>query len=170
MISPPIERIYLQPGELYLGEGPAVISTVLGSCIAVTMWDPSTGCAAVSHCVLPGSERPDEERSPDRYVSHCIPRMLAWFSRRGIPLERLAVRLIGGAAGTFQTGRSVGQQNTEAALRILRGKGIRLSSRGTGGIYGRKLVFDSSSGTARVTSLGTRPAPQKRTIRCEAGC
>ena len=33
-----LEKVYLKPGELYIGEGPTKVITVLGSCVSVTLF------------------------------------------------------------------------------------------------------------------------------------
>ncbi len=153
MLPQTVRRVYLQPGELHLAGEPAVVSTVLGSCVALTIWDPVSHSAAVSHCVLPGCGRPGEERAPGRYVRCCVPRMLSWFDRRKIQRDRLKIQLIGGATGLFQPGATVGEQNVAAAIEAVSHAGLDIRDRFVGGRNGRKLVFHSASGEARITEL-----------------
>jgi len=47
------EHIYLQPGDIFISEKSALISTLLGSCVAVTMFSPRLGVGAISHGILP---------------------------------------------------------------------------------------------------------------------
>ena len=41
MAGPETERleIYVQPGESHLVRGPAILRTVLGSCVGITFWN-----------------------------------------------------------------------------------------------------------------------------------
>lgn len=43
----------LQPGELYLARSPAILRTILGSCVGVTFWSMRLGAGALCHGVLP---------------------------------------------------------------------------------------------------------------------
>ena len=43
----------LQPGELYLARSPAILRTILGSCVGVTFWSARLGAGALCHGVLP---------------------------------------------------------------------------------------------------------------------
>ena len=45
--------IYVQPGESHLVRGPAILRTLLGSCVGVTFWHAELGIAALCHPMLP---------------------------------------------------------------------------------------------------------------------
>ncbi len=47
------ERRFLQPGHLLVCEAPTRITTILGSCVAVCMWDPTRGVGGMNHFMLP---------------------------------------------------------------------------------------------------------------------
>ena len=158
MVASSVARIYLQPAGLCLSEEPLVVETVLGSCVAVTLWDPVTGAAAVSHCVYPApAGQPEAETS--RYVSLCVPRMIEWMRRQGAGPERLQAKLFGGANGFVpeRGGRTrpVGLLNVEEAARRLEAAGLRILASQTGGRQGRKLVFSTLTGEAWVKLLGS---------------
>ena len=44
---------YLQPGQLIAAPEPLEISTVLGSCVAVCLWDRRRGQGGANHFLLP---------------------------------------------------------------------------------------------------------------------
>ena len=44
---------YLKPGEMHLAMEPTVISTLLGSCVSVTMFHPQRRIGAICHGLLP---------------------------------------------------------------------------------------------------------------------
>ncbi len=155
----PVRQVYLQPAGLCLADEPAVIQTVLGSCISVTLWDPVTRLAAVSHCVYPEPHRTGPAGEDARFVTLCIPRMLDWMAGRGVTARRLETKLFGGAAcigwgGTWE--RSIGRLNVEAAERCLAAAGLTVKAAWTGGSEGRKLVFSTLTGEAWVKRLGRR--------------
>ncbi|MDX1678888.1 MAG: chemotaxis protein CheD, partial [Arsukibacterium sp.] len=45
--------IFLQPGEFYFADEPCCIRTILGSCVAITMWHPRLKIGGMGHCMLP---------------------------------------------------------------------------------------------------------------------
>jgi len=46
-------RVYLQPGQLYASAQPSAVTTVLGSCVAICLWDPLTSVGGMNHYLLP---------------------------------------------------------------------------------------------------------------------
>ena len=48
-----LPRFNLQPGELRLVRGPAILETILGSCVSVSFWSERLGVGALCHGILP---------------------------------------------------------------------------------------------------------------------
>ena len=55
------DRLFLHPGEMFAGDQPIVITTVLGSCISVVLWDTSRRIGGINHFLLPNG--PSDEDS-----------------------------------------------------------------------------------------------------------
>jgi chemotaxis protein CheD len=143
----PLQKIYLKPGELVIVEEPALITTVLGSCISVTLFSPRLRVGAICHAVLPRGER----HQPSKYVDQSVRYMLDYFRRRKIAPDELVAKLFGGAEMFAQLDpqgkdRTVGAQNIRAALDCLRGSGLEPAALDIGGQQGRKLIFHAHSG------------------------
>lgn len=53
-------EVILQPGELFFGKEDVVVKTLLGSCIAITLWHPEQKQGGMCHYMLPtrGNPRP----------------------------------------------------------------------------------------------------------------
>src|SRR5262245_20243998 len=49
-------EIFLQAGEFYFGGEKTRIRTLLGSCVAITVWHPKLRIGGMSHYMLPRSE------------------------------------------------------------------------------------------------------------------
>src|SRR5260370_577160 len=45
--------VYLHPGQMFASTEPCVVTTILGSCVAICLWDPSTGVGGANHYLLP---------------------------------------------------------------------------------------------------------------------
>ena len=156
--GPLLESIYLKPGELAIAERPALISTVLGSCVAVTMFTPRLGVGAICHAMLPHCTGPGGVRFVDRALSH----MLERFDKFGLARSELVVKMFGGA-DMFEQVRpapapTVGRQNIQAATELLKNAGVRLAATDTGGRQGRKLLFYSHTGEVFLKRLGAAHA------------
>lgn len=147
LIATDTPNIYLKPGEVLVTRAPVLVSTVLGSCVAVTMFSASRGFAAVCHAMLPtNSGREDDLRYVDTALRYLYTKV-----RECDAGKDLVVKLFGGAqvlvvSESATTGQTVGDQNVAQAEAMLASLGLVLSARDTGGVRGRKLFFCTQSG------------------------
>lgn len=71
LIDSHTNNIYLKPGEVVVARKPVLVSTVLGSCVAVTMFSPDCGFGAICHAMLPDSAgRCEDLRYVDTALRH----------------------------------------------------------------------------------------------------
>src|SRR6185503_16258878 len=49
LLLPPAVRVYLAPGRLYASAGPVQVTTILGSCVAVCLWDAHERVGGINH-------------------------------------------------------------------------------------------------------------------------
>lgn len=90
-------------GELHVTGKPMVLKTVLGSCVAITMFDKQSGVAGMNHIVLPG-EYVDHlgqmvifEGDDTRYGNISLKLMLDRMKRLGASSERIIANMVGGS-------------------------------------------------------------------------
>ncbi|RNC71009.1 MAG: chemotaxis protein CheD [Desulfuromonadales bacterium] len=150
-LHPDIPRVYLKPGEIHFATSPTVVTTVLGSCVSVTMFSRATGSAAICHALLPEGPRSDAFR----YVDTSIVHMLEMFSFSGIPRRSLEVKVFGGAdmmaVGGSRLG--VGRRNVQIAAQVLEAEGLDVTVSDVGGTRGRKLLFHTGTGEVLLRRL-----------------
>jgi chemotaxis protein CheD len=147
-------RVYLQPGQLYASPQPSAVTTVLGSCVAICLWDPVAAVGGMNHYLLPffagaGLGTP---RFGNVAVAQLLDRLQAAGALRG----RLQAKVFGGACvlEAFQARQGhLGEKNAIVAFRLLGELGIPVVSRDVGGRSGRKLIFHSDTGHAWVARL-----------------
>ena len=152
----------LQPGELYLARGPAILRTILGSCVGVTFWSPRLGAGALCHGVLPrcpldwrvGMD-PTEGR---RYVDFSIRDLARQFDALGASRRELVVKVFGGAdvlpVGDTERARpTVGAQNCKAAEEVLAAEGFTVAAADVGGRRGRRIHFHTGTGEVLLHRL-----------------
>lgn len=142
-----LDKIYLKPGELVIMDEPMIVTTVLGSCISVTMFHPQTGTAAICHAMMPSGYG----SVSFKYVDASIHHMVKWFVHRKIQMGKIQVKLFGGADmfksdDSFSRNISIGRQNISVATCCLKGYGLVPAVSDVGGMKGRKLVFRSDTG------------------------
>ncbi len=145
-------QVYLHPGQLVVAAEPTAISTVLGSCVSVCLYDPVAQVGGMNHFLLP--HHVDRERS-SRFGTVAVPALVAAVLRAGASRGTLVAKVFGGAnviAGV-RPGSRLGDENASLAFRLLEEAGIRVLDKDIGGGRGRKLVFLADEGTAWVRRL-----------------
>jgi chemotaxis protein CheD len=147
LIESHTHSIYLKPGEVIVSRKPLLVSTVLGSCVAVTMYSASRTLGAICHAMLPENSGQDNDL---RYVDTALHHIFNKVLRCGAGSD-LVVKLFGGAqvlsVGANKTAKlTIGEQNVLKADELLKSFGLTISARDTGGLRGRKLFFCTRSG------------------------
>ncbi len=148
--------VTLKPAELFISERPVIVRTVLGSCVAVTMFDRKLGVSAICHALLPeGDERSSafdvQTSGPYKYVKTVIPIMLQRLRNYGVEQKNLEIKLFGGADMLVtETGNPnllpVGKANIHAVLQIMKAQKLNVVVSDVGGNVGRKILFYTHTG------------------------
>ena len=135
-------------GDVALSCEPRILITVLGSCVAVCMWDKLRGAGGMNHFVLP-SDRFGEKST--RYGDVAIDAMLAGLLQLGCRTGDLQAKVFGGAAVLpFAGGQTVGANNVQLAVERLHRHRIRIIAQRTGGILGQQIRFHTWTGDVFV--------------------
>ena len=155
--------LFLRPGEYVVSAEPAHVITVLGSCVAVVVYDPRLRAGGMCHAVLPGALSPEDDAGDPRFVEAAVDRVFGELNRLGATRAELVVKAFGGAEG-LSSSRSpspgVGARNVEALKNALVRRGFRLAAADLGGREGRKLHFLSDTGAVYLRKLvGRQQAP-----------
>jgi chemotaxis protein CheD len=156
-----IRTYTLQPGEIYLGKGPAVVITILGSCVSVTMRHAKSGISAICHGLLPScvKEKFCKELCPDKFkfVECSIRKMLDKLDSCGIDREGIEVKMFGGAdmfgVQSDRMSKTVGRENVRIAYKTIESEGLKIVAFDTGGTQGRKIMFFTHTGDVFLKRL-----------------
>lgn len=149
---------YLLPGELRCAAVPARYTTILGSCIAVCLYDPVSGIGGLNHYLLPGPA-PDADPEPLRWSGRANQELFERVLAAGARRDRLQAKTFGGASiSPRQVADSlrIGDRNAREALAALLAWHVPLVSHDVGGNTGRKLIFETHTGKAWVKTLVQR--------------
>lgn len=167
--TPELAVIYLKPAELCITDKPSIVRTVLGSCLAVTMFNHRLGVSAICHALLPEPD-PKEPRSNNfserlKYVNSVIPEMLSRMRDYGITPNEIEVKIFGGAnmlnsqIEQQNKNQPVGKLNVKTALKVIEAEGLRVSVSDVGGTLGRKIFFYTHSGEVLLKRLKSGVLP-----------
>ena len=134
-----------------------LVTSALGSCIGVTLYDPELKIGGLAHIMLPDSSIARERSNPAKFADTAIKAMVEELIKRGAECSRMEAKLTGGARMFSFAGKSplmdIGEKNVAAAKLILCEKGIRIVAEDTGENYGRCVEFCCSTGELKVKSL-----------------
>ncbi len=127
------------------------IMTLLGSCVAVCLWDPALRLGGMNHFMLP--RKAVHRTTADIDVLLCgdyaMEALLNGMLARGARRQRLQAKAFGGGAVVAAlTHTSIGRQNAEFAREWLEREKIPLVASDFLGRWSRKLIFDPASGDA----------------------
>jgi len=140
-------------GQIVVGQHPAQLTAVLGSCIGLTLHHKRTRIGAMAHVVLPVSNGKSER--PGKFADTAIPYMFELFRQRGIEPNALSAKVVGGACMFGVSGpMQIGQSNNEAIVRALKAAGVTITAEDVGGNSGRRVTFDCDSGALTVERIG----------------
>lgn len=147
-----VQQVFLVPGDLYCSASPAVVTTVLGSCVSVCLWDSGRRVGGINHFILPCSREGD--RTP-RYGDVAVDRLVDAMANHGSRSGDLVAKAFGGAnVLPFSPVRdTVGEQNVQLAIERLRHHAIPIAARRTGGEVGLLVRFHTDSGIAYVRPI-----------------
>lgn len=142
-------RVYLHPGALWAEPWPGLVTTILGSCVSVCLWDPSTAIGGINHFILPQG---GVSVSP-RYGNHALRVLLDRMLQLGARQETLLSCVFGGSSILAPEGKGLGSRNVAVAFEFLQGEGIAVLRQDVEGRQGRKLTFRTSDGTTVIRKL-----------------
>lgn len=146
---PAIEKqAYVHPGQLFFTKVPTVVTTILGPCVSVCLFDAITGAAGMNHYLLPerlGAASP-------RFGDVANELLLARFLQLDVPAARLQAKVFGGSM-MKSVRNDLAQRNIDAAITFLEQNRVAIVARDVGGDRGRKLHFRTTDGAAWVRLL-----------------
>jgi chemotaxis protein CheD len=156
-----LPEVYVQPGESHVITEPAILRTLLGSCVGVTFWAPRIGVAALCHPMLPKyPNKPKQVMSlavGRRYVDFAIRDLAKRLDALGARRGEVEIKLFGGGDVLLVVNAalrpSVGQLNREAAIRVLRDEGFAVAASSLGGTSGLNIHFHTGTGEVILRRL-----------------
>jgi len=151
-----IRKIPLNIGDVAVSDGPSMLETILGSCVAVCLWDSELKIAGMNHYMMPYWL--NTLKDPLMCGPDSIDALVAMIMRKGSAIKNLRAKIFGGGA-VFEAplkGSEIGKENVRVAREALEAYGIPVVREYTGNDFGIKVMFYSDTGRAFVKKLETR--------------
>ena len=136
----------LYPADIFVDKSPHIVSTVLGSCVSVCLYDSLLKLGAINHFILP--QWNGNDLATMKYGNLSIIRILEELLKLGSKYENVVAKVFGGAevlTGTPTTFH-IGKRNIQIAFELLNEFRIPVLYSNVGGNSGRKIIFNTLTG------------------------
>ena len=156
-VPPLLARHNLNPCMLMASRNELEIMTLLGSCVAVCLWDPRLAFGGMNHYMLPLWN--GEGLPTPKYGNVAIEKLIARMLEFGCRKEQLVAKCFGGANVLGDTsGRMlIGERNIAVAEEVLGNHRIPIVARDMGGLRGMKILFNTKTGVVLAGRLASSP-------------
>jgi chemotaxis protein CheD len=144
---------FLLPGYIFMSPEPYLISTVLGSSVAVALWDAESKLGGMATFLYPVRQRTDKVTAI--YGNVAIPHMIKMFLEEGAKKENLQSQIFGGSGADLLEAQNIADENIDIARSILKKYGIKVISEDVGGRLGRKIVYNTFQNEALIYKVAT---------------
>lgn len=154
-----MRRISIIQGEhAVVAEPKVVVTTVLGSCVAVCLRDPVARIGGMNHFLLPEPGGVGKVRQEDmqRYGVHAMEMLINALMSRGAERGRLSAHVYGGA-NVLAGLTSIGSANAAFARRFLSTERIGVTHEDLGGAAARRVEFMPYEGRSRCSRASEVP-------------
>ncbi len=137
---------FIHVGEIHIGARPTEINTILGSCVAVCLYDKIQRIGGMNHYLVPLWNE-NGLQSP-KYGNISIPRLIESMENIGCHRSNMEAKVFGGGnvIDIKQEDMMIGRKNILIAKEILREYGISITAEDTGGNRGRRILMRSDTG------------------------
>ncbi len=142
---------YLKIADMKIAKKTDTLKTVVGSCIALCLWDKITLTGGMVHIMMPnsnGNEVINKGKYADTAVESILNEML---ETTGSQKEDIVAHIAGGAS-MFDYSENdniemkIGIKNSLTVKKYLKNFNIKIKSEDTGGTLGRRIVFTPATG------------------------
>ena len=161
------EIVYINAGEYHISTNNEIISTLLGSCISVCLYDRITGIGGMNHFMLPEKteninithiERSKLKHSNEtmRYGVTAMGALISEMQNHGVKRQNITAKVFGGGKVIAQSSSSngVGWKNIQFVRSYLKVERIPIEAENTGELVARKVSFDTTDNSVSVKHIG----------------
>jgi chemotaxis protein CheD len=145
-------HVTIHLGDLFASREPAVIRTLLGSCVAACLRDPVSGVAGMNHFMLPAPLTRESAGNLPRFGVHAMELLIGEIQKLGGERARLEAKVFGAGhvLDLLKSGNGVGEQNIIFIRTFLEMERIPLLAQDLGGLSARQVLFHTDSGKVLV--------------------
>ncbi|MES2760882.1 MAG: chemotaxis protein CheD [Bacteroidota bacterium] len=143
----------MYPSSLFVSNSEVVVDTILGSCVAVCLFDSKIKAGGINHYMLPYWN--GEGLASPKYGNIANEKLIEKLYKLGATKNSLVAKVFGGANQINST-INVGDRNVLVAREQLETFGIRIISESIGGGVGRKIRFNTHTNEVLLKFLSKK--------------
>lgn len=140
--------IYIKIADYKIAKPPYKFKTVLGSCVAVSLYDRKSRIGSLCHIMLPKKVKISTNKL--KFANTALPIIIKELKKYGVNIKNLEAKIFGGAQIYFSSNESVfpeiGKENIKVVKKILEIYGIPVIGEDILGKEGRTVLFDLTDG------------------------
>lgn len=152
-----VKEHFLIEGTIFVSTKECNVTTILGSCVAVCLWDPFLKIGGMNHYLL-ALWNGDGLATP-RYGNIAIPKLIKKIMTFGSSKKNLRAKVFGGSNVLSISNNGIkgaGWRNIMLAEEMLKEEGIPIVASDLGGNYGRKIRYNTKEGVVMVKRFTTQ--------------
>ncbi|HOP64320.1 MAG TPA: chemotaxis protein CheD [Spirochaetota bacterium] len=155
-----MKRINIHIGEYYSSAEPVVISTILGPCVSVCLYDRGTGTGGMNHILLPGQKTGSVSAGGSRYAMNAMELLINQMMKLGADRYRLKAKVFGGAQifSCMKQETAMGLKNIEMVVDFLKTEKIPIVNYNFGGYEPRRIFFYTGTGDVLLQKIKSSEA------------
>ena len=143
-------------GATSVSNSPNILRTIIGSCVAICLYDSKQKIGGLSHIMLPTSQLNSSFKK--KYADTAIPILVKELEMSGVKKGNMVAKLVGGASMFNLSENSkmskIGRDNVSKVTEILNQYDIKIIARDVGGNNGRTIDFFLENGDIKIKSIG----------------
>jgi chemotaxis protein CheD len=153
------EKLFLYPGQLVVTRDAMEITTLLGSCVSVCLFDSIRKIAGMNHFLLPVNEKNNSDL--EKYGDSSLTLMLEKILSMGSKKNDLEAKVFGGGEILIYENLNfnIGKKNITLALDFIKDHEIRLATKVVGGMLGARIIFNTVTGNVTHKYLTSSELP-----------
>lgn len=152
-------EIEVRIGEMEIASSPKILKALLGSCVAVILYDKVSLVGGLAHIFLPSKSmaRRNEEQPDSRFADTAVPKLLEGVLKLKATKTNLVAYVVGGnnvLSYKKTNGKlTIAEQNIEAAVKAIQKENLFMINLGVGKETGTKVKFYLENGDVEVVEM-----------------
>ncbi len=134
-----------------------LITSGLGSCVGICLYDSIAKVGGMAHIMLPSSKGVRQSDNKAKFTDTAVEVLIEDMLKLGAKRNRITAKIAGGSQMFSFKGSSdvmrIGERNVEASIQALKDASISILAQDCGGNFGRTIVLETNTGNLLVRTI-----------------